>query len=261
MGIALIVSKCFTSWSAQPKRNCRHTVISVCRSWPRARGRSRRAEKQAGYCLPQTFGRETCWSLLHNLSTHCCCDPCFTAVCPLHLIPLLTHGVLPRIRLSPASTYCYSRLPWNQILLINNSFGSHTLWHAFCLPLLVRTSVDFWLFLQGKIQFLGVVTIKHYTNFRLISYHPWPQSSSLRQLIVRKTPLICRYPIFSPLFASSSQNTGFSSLLKPFGRRHKQGGHEAEHLTGGVVTKLGGTSEVSMLFMPSHNPEFENWVF
>lgn len=112
-------------------------------------GRSGRAEKQAGYCLPQTFGREADWSLLHNLSPRCCCDP-FTAACPLHLIPLLTGSVLSRIWFSPASTCCYSQLPWNQILLINNSLRSQrdTLTH--CLPLLVRTSVDFWLFLQGN---------------------------------------------------------------------------------------------------------------
>lgn len=113
-------------------------------------GTSRRSEKQAGYCLPQTFRGEAGWSLLHNLSTHCCCDPCFTATCPLHLIPLLTRSVLPRIWLSPASTCCYSQLPWNQILLINNSVRSHTLWNTFSLPLLVSTSVDFWLFLQGN---------------------------------------------------------------------------------------------------------------
>lgn len=111
MGIALIVSKCLTTLSTRQMCNAEcqrhHTVIPVCVSWPHTLPNSYAAAKQAGFCPSQTSGSGAHWCFLHNLDAQHSHGPCIAAICPLYLIPFLTHSVLPRFLLLPASTCCY----------------------------------------------------------------------------------------------------------------------------------------------------------
>lgn len=107
MGIALIVSKCLPTLTTQLMCNAEcqhhHTVIPVCVSWPHALRNSYGAAKQTSWLLSLS----DVWKRVRNLGTQHSHDLCITAVCPLHLIPFLTHSVLPKFLLLPASTCCY----------------------------------------------------------------------------------------------------------------------------------------------------------